>query len=138
MALPVLDTNILLRHLLQDHSQQSPQSTAYLARIERGAIKVRSADTVVFETVFTLQRQYGVPKAEIRDNLLPILELPGIVLPGKRRLRKVFDLYVDLNLSFIDAYHAVLMRHLRLDCIVSFDKGFDRVPGVTRMEPDEG
>ena len=57
---------------------------------------------------------------------------------GKRRLRKVFDLYVDLNLSFIDAYHAVLMRHLRLDCIVSFDKGFDRVPGVTRMEPDEG
>ena len=137
MALPFLDTNILLRHLLQDHSQQSPQSTAYLARIERGAIKVRSADTVVFETVFTLQRQYGVPKAEIRDNLLPILELPGIVLPGKRRLRKVFDLYVDLSLPFADAYHVALMQRLGLRHIVSFDKELNRVPGVTRVEPGE-
>jgi predicted nucleic acid-binding protein len=138
MALSFLDTNVLLRHLLQDHPQQSPQATAYLARVERGEIKVRTADTVVFETVFTLQRQYGVPKEEIRDNLLPILELPGIVLPGKRRLRKVFDLYVDLNLPFADAYHVALMQRLGLRHIISFDKEFSRVPGVTRVEPGEG
>jgi predicted nucleic acid-binding protein len=137
MALPFLDTNVLLRHLLQDHPQQSARCTAYLARIERGEIKVRTAETVVFEAVFTLQRQYAVPKSEIRDNLLPLLELPGIVLPGKRRLRRVFDLYVDLNLSFIDAYHVALMQRLGLDRIVSFDKGFDRAPGITRLEPDE-
>jgi len=137
MALPFLDTNILLRHLLQDHPEQSPRATAYLARIELGEIKVRTADTVVFETVFTLQRQYGHPKAAVRDNLLPLLELPGIVLPGKRGLRKVFDLYVERNLSFIDAHHVVLMQQLGLDHIVSFDKQFDRVPGVTRVEPEE-
>jgi predicted nucleic acid-binding protein len=137
MALPFLDTNILLRHLLQDHPEQSPRATAYLARIELGEIKVRTADTVVFETVFTLQRQYGHPKAAVRDNLLPLLELPGIVLPGKRGLRKVFDLYVERNLSFIDAYHVVLMQQLGLDHIVSFDRQFDRVPGVTRIEPGE-
>ena len=137
MALPFLDTNVLLRHLLQDHPQQSPRSTAYLARVEHGEIKVRTADTVVFETVFTLQRQYGVSKEDIRDNLLPLLELPGIVLPGKRRLRKVFDLYVDLNLPFADAYHVALMQRLGLRHIVSFDKELNRVPGVTRMEPGE-
>jgi len=137
MPLPFLDTNVLLRHLLQDHPQQSPRSTAYLARVEHGEIKVRTADTVVFETVFTLQRQYGVPKEEIRDNLLPILELPGIVLPGKRRLRKVFDLYVDLNLPFVDAYHVALMQRLGLRHIVSFDKELNRVPSVTRLEPGE-
>jgi predicted nucleic acid-binding protein len=137
MALPFLDTNVLLRHLLQDHPQQSPRSTAYLARVERGEIKVRTADTVVFETVFTLQRQYGVSKADIRDNLLPLLELPGIVLPGKRRLRKVFDLYVDLNLPFADAYHVALMQRLGLRHVISFDKEFNRVPGVTRVEPGE-
>jgi predicted nucleic acid-binding protein len=137
MALPFLDSNVLLRHLLQDHPQQSPRATAYLARIEHGEIKVRTADTVVFETVFTLQRQYGVPKEEIRDNLLPLLELPGIVLPGKRRLRKVFDLYVDLNLPFADAYHVALMQRLGLRHVISFDKEFDRAPGVTRVEPGE-
>src|SRR4030042_5489774 len=128
MALPFLDTNVLLRHLLQDHPQQSPRATAYLARVEHGEIKVRTADTVVFETVFTLQRQYGVPKEEIRDNLLPLLELPGVVLPGKRRLRKVFDLYVDLNLPFADAYHVALMQRLGRGHHVSSDKESNTVP----------
>ena len=45
------------------------------------------------------------------------------------------DLYMDLNISFADAYHAVLMQRGRLNQIVSFDKGFDRVPGIKRMEP---
>jgi predicted nucleic acid-binding protein len=67
---------------------------------------------------------------------LPLLELPGIGLPGKRWLRTVFDLYVQLNLSFGDAYHAVLMQRLGLTRIVSFDRGLDRVPGITRVEPD--
>ena len=58
-------------------------------------------------------------------------------LPGKRRLRKVFDLYVDLNLPFADAYHVALMQRLGLRQIISFDKEFDRVPGVTRVEPGE-
>jgi predicted nucleic acid-binding protein len=135
MATPFLDTNILLRHLLQDHSEQSPKATAYLARIESGELRVQIAETVIFETVFTLQRQYGHPKAAIRDSLVPLIELPGIVLPGKQRFRQVFDLYVDLNISFVDAYHIVFMRQRKLSQIVSFDKQFDRVPGIERVEP---
>jgi predicted nucleic acid-binding protein len=135
MAIPFLDTNILLRHLLRDHPEQSPKATAYLARIENGEVRVRVAETVIFETVFTLQRQYGQSKAAIRDDLLPLIELPGIVLPGKRRLRQVFDLYVELDLPFVDAYHAVLMKQLKLAEIVTFDKQFDRVSGIERVEP---
>ena len=135
MALPFLDTNVLLRHLLQDEAEQSPRSTALLAKIESGEISVRIADTVVFETVFTLQRQYRVPKGEIRDKVLALLELRGIVLPGKRRFREVFDLYADFNVSFVDAYHAVLMNRLALGSIISFDRGIDRLPGLDRIEP---
>jgi len=135
VALPFLDTNVLLRHLLQDEAEQSPRSTALLAKIESGEISVRIADTVVFETVFTLQRQYRVPKGEIRDKVLALLELRGIVLPGKRRFREVFDLYADFNVSFVDAYHAVLMNRLALGSIISFDRGIDRLPGLDRIEP---
>src|SRR5688500_6505352 len=120
MALLFLDTNILLRHLLADHPLQSPRATSFLARIERGELRVRTSDTIDFEVVFTLQRHYQRPKPLIRDTVLPLLELPGIVLPGKRRYRKVFDLYVDLNLSFADAYHAVLIESLKLDGIATF------------------
>jgi len=135
VAIAFLDTNILLRHLLQDHAEQSPRATAYLARIESGDIRVRIAETVIFETVFTLQRQYGQPKSAIRDILVPLIELPGIVLPGKRRMREVFDMYVDLNISFVDAYHAALMKRLGLRDIVTFDRQFNRLRGVRRVEP---
>jgi len=135
MGLPFLDTNILVRHLTQDHAEHSPRATAYLERIERGELQVRTLDTVVFETVYVLQHSYRQPKAAIRDALLPLLELPGIVLPGKRRFRKVFDLYVDVNISFADAYHAVLMEQLGMNEAISFDRDFDRAPGITRQQP---
>jgi uncharacterized protein len=134
-AIPFLDTNIFLRHLRQDHSDFSPRATAYLARVERGELKVRTADTVIFETVYTLQRSYRELKSDIRSAFLPLIELPGIVLPGKRRFRKVFTYYVESNISFADAYHAALMEDFKLDEIVSFDRDFDRIPTIRRVEP---
>ncbi len=74
----------------------------------------RTADTVIFETVFTLERVYKQSKEAIRDAFLPLIQLPGIVLPGKRRFRRVFLYYTEKNISFADAYHAVLMESLRL------------------------
>jgi uncharacterized protein len=135
MTLSFLDTNIFLRHLLQDDPDHSPRASTFLRRIEEGEVKVRTSDTVIFETVFTLQKVYRRPKAAIRDTLLPLLELPGIVLPNKRQYRKVFELYVENNLPFADAYHAVLMRQLKLTEIVSFDTDFDRIEGLTRIQP---
>ena len=135
MPFPFLDTNIFLRHLLQDVPDQSVRATALLQRIEDGELKVRTADTVIFETVFTLQRGYHVPKADIAAALLPLLSLPGIVLPGKRRYGQIFDLYVQQNLPFADAYHAVLMHSLGLTEIVTFDREFDGLPEIIRLEP---
>jgi len=43
---------------------------------------------VIFETVFTLERTYKQSKEAIRNTFLPLIELPGIVLPGKCHLRK--------------------------------------------------
>ncbi|MBI2761948.1 MAG: PIN domain-containing protein [Chloroflexi bacterium] len=135
-TLELLDTNILLRHLRQDHPDHSPRATALLAQIERGELKVRLLDTVVFETVFTLQSFYREGRETIRNNLLPLIELPGIVLPDKRWLRDVFDLYVqERRLSFADCYHLVATRRLRLAGILSFDQDLDRIPGLTRREP---
>jgi uncharacterized protein len=135
MAPAFLDSNILLRHLLADHPDHSPRSTAYLARVERGEIEVSTSDTVVFEVVFTLERTYRQSKEAISNALLPLLELPGISLPGKRRYRSAFDLYVRHNLPFADAYHAAVMESLGVAEVISFDRHFDRIPGITRTEP---
>src|SRR5205085_3728742 len=81
VAVPFLDTNIFLRHLRQDNAFLSPKATAIFTRIEQGQLQVRTADTVIFETVFTLQRSYQQPRERIAEGVLSLLELPGISLP---------------------------------------------------------
>lgn len=135
-ALPFLDTNIFIRHLANDEPNHSPRATAYFDRIQHGDLTARTANTVVFETVFVSERFYQLPRQYIRDTFMLLLDLPGIVLPGKEEVRAAFDLYVGRPaLSFADCYHVALMKHLSLTEIVSFDMGFDNVPDITRIEP---
>jgi predicted nucleic acid-binding protein len=134
MPLLFLDTNVLLRHVRQDHPIHSPRATAILARIERGELRARISDIVVFETVFSLQRGYRQPRDLIAAALLDLLKLPGIVLPGKRIYDDVFGLYLSTSLGFADCYHVALIRRNRGTDIFTFDEGFDRIPGLVRRE----
>ena len=135
MAAPFIDSNILLYHLHGHHPEHSPKSSALIAQIERGELEAQISDMVVFETVFTLERSLKVPKVQVRDAILALLALPGIILPGKRRYARIFDLYIDLNLPFGDAYIAAEMERFGATEIYTFDREFNRVPGVTRLEP---
>ncbi len=49
-------------------------------------------------------------------------------------MRKVFDVYVDYNISFADAYQAVLMEQFNLREVISFDWNFDELPTIQRVE----
>jgi len=132
----LLDTNVLLRHILGDHPDHSPRSSALFDAIERGERAVRLADTVVFEAIFTLEKLYAVPRSLIRDALRPILALPGIVLPGKRVHQDAFIRWVaEPGVSYADSYHLSLAKHLNLNTIISFDRHLGRDPEVTRIEP---
>ena len=135
--LPFVDTNVFVRHFRQDHADHSPRATALLTCIESGEQRARTADTVVFETVFTLERTYRQSRPHIRRIFLPLLLLRSLVLPNKRRIRRTFDLYLaDPALSFADCYHAALIEGLGLSRIVRFDRDFRQVPTITRAEPD--
>ena len=56
-------------------------------------------------------------------------------MPGKRRYDRVFDLYVDNNLPFGDAYIIAEMEQVGATEIYSFDRELSRLPGITRIEP---
>ena len=132
---PFVDTNVLLRHLLNDLPDQSPAAQALVAELETGATYAQVTGTIVFECVFVLQTHYAVPREAIRRRLLPILAFEHLAVPDREIYPDVFNLYVARkSLSFADCYHAVLARHLGTQ-IISFDRGFDRIPGLTRIEP---
>src|SRR5690242_13637527 len=111
---PLVDANIFLRHIRQDHPDFPPRSTAYITRIRRGEIVARAHELIIFEAVYTLQSFYKMPTPEIAQAMPPLIAMPALKFANKARLRRVFDWYVRYNLSFDDAYPAVLARDQKL------------------------
>ena len=136
-GLPFLNTNIILRHVTQDSTALSPRATALIRRLAAGELAVHTTDTVVFEAVYTLERFYRIPRPEIRAGMEPLLRLRSVRLRGKRRYRRVFDLYLSFpRLSFADCYHVAFMESEGLTDLLSFDRDMSRVSTITRKEPD--
>ena len=131
-----LDTNILLRYLTRDDEQKAQRALNLLMRIEQSQEKVITSSLVIFETVFTLQKFYGVPRQQIKESLLPIIALRGLQLPNKHVYPQAFDLYINKNISFADAYNAAYMLIEHISTIYSWDKDFDKIEGIFRLEPD--
>jgi predicted nucleic acid-binding protein len=135
MPPPLVDTSVLLRHFTGDNVDHSPRANALVARIAAEEVVVRVTDQVIFEAAFTLERTYKISKTEIRDALVDFIDLPAVLLPGKQLWPNIFDVYARTSLSIVDAYHAVTMLRLGITEIISFDRDFDRIPGITRIEP---
>jgi len=53
----------------------------------------------------------------------------------KQRFAQVCDLCLSTRLSFADACRAVLAMEFDPPHVISFDRGFDRVAGLRRVEP---
>jgi len=130
-----VDTNIFLRHLLQDLPDQSPRATAYLRRIHRGDVQAETSTTVFTEVIFTLERSYKTPKADIRNLIVDLLAIEGLYVANGSLVREALDIYVDKNVSFADAFNAAQMTRRGISEVVSFDRDFDRILGITRIEP---
>lgn len=132
-----VDTNIFLRHLLDDVPAQSAAARRLVHEIEQQTVLAWTSSLAIAEMVFVLEnpKTYAFPRARLRDVLLPLLSLPNLRIEHKHLYPRVFDLYVALPIDFIDAYHAALISTLRQDSLYSFDTDFDRVPGLSRLEP---
>ena len=137
MPPPFLDTNIFLRHLLNDDPNKSPACFALIQAIEQRQLVAWTSDLVVAELVWVLssKRHYSLPRQRIRQLLLPLISLPNLRLPRKRLYRRVFDLYVSEPIDYIDAYHAAMMEQRGATELYSYDDDFDRVPTLIRREP---
>lgn len=135
MPLRFLDTNVLLRYLTRDDERKATAAFALLQRIERGEERVVTSQAVIFETVFTLQRFYKVPRPEVQALVLPIIMLRGVQLPNKPLYQEAFDLYVKQKISLPDAWNGVFMRARGLSEIYSWDTDFDEMAWLTRVEP---
>jgi predicted nucleic acid-binding protein len=111
---------------------------ALFQQLQRGEEQVRVLESVVAETIFVLTSRnlYNVARSEVRDRLAFALTLTGVEMENKARALQALELYAEQRrLSFVDALIAVAAMEERPSEVYSFDEGFDRIDGVTRVEP---
>lgn len=136
MSLHFLDTNILLRYLVGDCDEQAERSLNLLMKVEQGEERVFTSALVIFETVFTLQKFYKVPRQEIAEQISSIISMHNLQLPEKSVYYRAFDIYVSKAISFVDAYNAAYTLTQGHPTIYSWDTDFDKIEGITRVEPE--
>ena len=134
-----LDTNVILRYLTGDDEAKAQACYRLFKRVEAGEEELFTCDAIVTEVVYVLSSRrapYRLGAEEIRARLVPIITLRVFKLPQKRVYLEALDLYASSPfLDFEDALAAAHMRRNGVAEIMSYDRDFDGVPGLRRVEP---
>jgi predicted nucleic-acid-binding protein len=130
-----IDANVILRFLLDDHPEQSPRCRELLRRVQDGEETIFLPEVVVSDTVWTLQRFYRWPPDRIRRFVGTLLDLDGVRVNRKATLLEALHLFATLRIDFSDALIAAEMLRSGREEIYSYDRDFDRVPGLRRVDP---
>lgn len=131
----LVDTNILLRYLMNDEPEHAAAAKRLFDRLKTGEITLYIPFITIAETVFILQSYYEINRADIGRELLKILNARGVVLTCPAWIIDAIDEYRTKNVSFGDACLAVEAQSEKLQ-IASFDKGLIKFPKVIRYEPE--
>lgn len=131
----VLDANVILRFLTNDAPEQADRCTELLKRVEAGTEEVWLPELVLADIVWTLEKFYRQPKERIRELLTPLLNLRGLRHANKKVAKEALRLYREKNVDWTDAFVAAQMLSRNQCEIYSYDRDFDRIEGIVRLEP---
>lgn len=134
-----LDTNVILRYLTRDDEAKAEACYELFDQVRQGNVQLFTCEAVITEVVYILSSprlSYQLSRAEIRTRLLPILSLQGLMIPNMPIYIRALDIYVDHpQLDIEDAIAVAYMERIGVAQIVSYDRDFDRVEGIERIEP---
>jgi predicted nucleic acid-binding protein len=134
----VLDTNVLLRYLLDDDPKQSPRAVAFLEEVESGQRTITVPEGVLVEVIQVLssRRSYNVDRETIVSRITAVLLLPHVQITNKQVYLQALSLYFEYSrLSFVDALCASFAQHSADKTVISFDGDFRNLPDLVWEQP---
>lgn len=129
-----IDANIILRYLTNDVPDQAKLAEELLKRVEEGNEDVFLPDIVLADIIWVLEGYYKQTREDIREWITAILSLQGLTYSDKDVALNALDIYVDKRVDWSDAFTASQMLQRKITEIYSFDKHFDRIDGIARIE----
>ena len=125
-----LDTNVVLRYLVEDPEAVAPRFAGVLPffeKLERGERSALLTPLMFFQCWFVLTSYYQVPGPEAAAKLRALLAFKGLRVGEKPVMRACLDTLAGGCGDVVDAYLAALCTQKGLAGVFSFDEGLARL-----------
>ena len=125
--MPSLDTNCLLRWLLDDIPEQAAQISSLFDSGEEFTV----ADVALIEVVFVLEKLKKISRENIEKAIMAIIENDSIVC-NSELFTEVLPMYIKYpKLSFVDCYLEAMARKTGASPLLTFDQKLaSQLPGA--------
>jgi predicted nucleic-acid-binding protein len=128
--MPALDTNVLVRYVVQD---DSAQLAAARRLIERSIGEGRSLFvpvTVTLELEWVLRASFGFGKDAVLQVLSNLFSAAELTFESERALEVALQLHREGSADFADCLHIALAAAAGEQPMWTFDKGASRISGA--------
>lgn len=127
-----LDTNVLVRFLVQDDAAQAKSAQDLMATFteeEPGFI----CREVLVELVWVLERAYALSRTDIADAINGLLEARELVVEAGDRAAVAIDRYRKGGPGFADQMIALAVQAAGCKATVTFDRKAAGLPGMALL-----
>src|SRR5579871_1471553 len=132
-----IDTNVIVRPIAAGTADQGARAQQFLGRLQQGMESVELLEAILVESVNVLSSPvlYALPRSTISAYLSDFIAFPGVQIPHKASCIRALELWAAMRIDFPDALLVAHMERTGATTVVSFDRDFDRIPGISRREP---
>jgi len=123
----VIDTNILLRYLRNDHPTLSIKAKKIFDKAYKNDVNIYFDEIVLAETIWVLSSYFKTPKSIIVSTLLEQLYFDWIINPRKKLMIKALGLFEKTNLSYIDCWIFTVNQSLKTTSLETFDSDLKKL-----------
>ncbi|MEO7243039.1 MAG: type II toxin-antitoxin system VapC family toxin [Variovorax sp.] len=124
-----LDTNVLVRYIIQDDVAQSAKATRLIEALtaeQQGFVTLVS----VVELVWVLDSAYGLKRPDIAQSLEALLRTRELVVDAAPLVSNATRRYRDTSADFADCLIQVNAQQAGCDRTMTFDKGAAHSAGM--------
>ena len=128
--MPALDTNVLVRYLVQDDSGQLAAARRLIGRCVSEGQSLFVPVTVTLELEWVLRASFGYAKDEVLQALSNLFSAAELTFESERALEVALLLYREGSADFADCLHIALATEVGEQPLWTFDKGAAKVLGA--------
>lgn len=127
-----LDTNVLVRFLVEDDEKQTRRVVRLIERAQKRGESLFISDIVMCETVWVLSTSYGFGRSEIARVLSGLLRARGAVFSSSDRLARALNAYASSKGDFADYLIREHATAAGADTVATFDRSLLRQAGFSK------